>query len=342
MRNGLDYLQYQQYERALKFLREAEAREKELTAAERQQLKQGIEQAQSGLRAAADAATPYALSDRSRHRSGFTPARPEAETAVAARAGSTCPADRSRLQAGGRAVRSGDGAGAGRGASAPHAGRVTADDTPGEPIRLTSAEGEVDAGRPARPAAPALARARRRRPRSRSQHGAAGRRAVGQGGDPHAERARDPRADRRPVLARCGGRRRRPAGDAARPARRASPRCPRLARRRPRCPRPARRARPRPAPAVQAPAQAPASVTAATGDRYDRPGAHPGGGRPGAHPARDARFRGEPAGPGRCHAARELAGARGRTPDASVARAATPDASAPPALDPGFGSRRRK
>ena len=100
LRNGLDYLQYQQYERALKFLRDAEANEKQLTAGERQQLKKGIEQAQSGLRAAADAATPYALSDRSRHRTGFTPARPEAETAVAARIGSAFPADPYRRQPG--------------------------------------------------------------------------------------------------------------------------------------------------------------------------------------------------------------------------------------------------
>src|SRR5215472_16974435 len=85
LRNGLDYLQYQQYERALKFLRDAEAREKELGAAERQELKRGIEQAQAGLRAAADSTTPYALSDRSKRRGGFTPARPEAETAIAAR-----------------------------------------------------------------------------------------------------------------------------------------------------------------------------------------------------------------------------------------------------------------
>ncbi len=147
MRNGLDYLQYQQYDRALKYLRDAEALEKQLSAAERQQLKKGIEQAQSGLRAAADAATPYALSDRSRHRTGFTPARPEAETAVAARAGSTFPADRYRMQAG-RAGGSGSGAGAGpiAGANAglgAAAGRVAADDMPGEPIRLASAEGEV-------------------------------------------------------------------------------------------------------------------------------------------------------------------------------------------------------
>ena len=58
MRNGLDYLQYQQYERALKFLRDAEAKQKELGPTERQELKRGIEQAQAGLRAAADAATP--------------------------------------------------------------------------------------------------------------------------------------------------------------------------------------------------------------------------------------------------------------------------------------------
>ena len=45
MRNGLDYLNYQQYERALKFLREAEANQKELTAPEIAALKQGIERA---------------------------------------------------------------------------------------------------------------------------------------------------------------------------------------------------------------------------------------------------------------------------------------------------------
>ncbi len=43
MRNGLDYLNYQQFERALKFLRDAEARQKELTDPERLMLKQGIE-----------------------------------------------------------------------------------------------------------------------------------------------------------------------------------------------------------------------------------------------------------------------------------------------------------
>src|SRR5262245_25734730 len=67
LRNGLDYLGYQQYERALKFLREAEVRQKELNDAERLALKQGIERAQNGLRAASDAESPYALSERSRH-----------------------------------------------------------------------------------------------------------------------------------------------------------------------------------------------------------------------------------------------------------------------------------
>ena len=89
MRNGLDYLQYQQYERALKFLRDAEAKQKELSAREVQELKRGIERAQAGLRAAADATAPYALSDQSRSRNGFTAARPEARTAVAARTGAT-------------------------------------------------------------------------------------------------------------------------------------------------------------------------------------------------------------------------------------------------------------
>ncbi len=89
LRNGLDYLQYQQYERALKFLRDAEAREKELSAPERQELKRGIESAQAGLRAVADASNRYALSERSHRRNGFTPAIPESEAVIAARPGST-------------------------------------------------------------------------------------------------------------------------------------------------------------------------------------------------------------------------------------------------------------
>jgi hypothetical protein len=84
LRNGLDYLSYQQYDRALKFLREAESRinqqksakgQKELNDAEVLALKQGIESAQRGLRRASDAESPYALSDQSRPGNGFTAAK---------------------------------------------------------------------------------------------------------------------------------------------------------------------------------------------------------------------------------------------------------------------------
>ena len=157
LRNGLDYLQYQQYERALKFLRDAEGREKELSATERQQLKRGIEQAQGGLRAAADAAVPYAIGLNSRlaapewiHRrpcrnprpsSPIGPARPARRAAPrrvpAARA---VPArGRSRLV----------GAAVTVAAASSGAGRITADDTPGEPIRLTSIEGDAGSPSPA-------------------------------------------------------------------------------------------------------------------------------------------------------------------------------------------------
>jgi len=169
LRNGLDYLGYQQYERALKFLRDAEAKEKELSASERQELKRGIERAQAGLRAAADAGgAPYALSDRSRRRNGFSPARPEPATAVAARGGAdrrpeaatdvaprtewAGPVARGRGRPGrGDADARG---GAASGAMARRdAGRQHAEDAPGEPIRLASAEGEVNP--PARAGGPA-------------------------------------------------------------------------------------------------------------------------------------------------------------------------------------------
>jgi hypothetical protein len=55
LRNGSDYLSYQEYERALQYFREAETRQFELTAAERQTLKLEIERAQRGMREAADA-----------------------------------------------------------------------------------------------------------------------------------------------------------------------------------------------------------------------------------------------------------------------------------------------
>jgi hypothetical protein len=92
MRNGLDYLRYQEYERALKFLREAETRNKELNDAEKLALKQGIDAAQRGLRNAADVESPYALSDRSRTPNGFVPASPA--TRVAALSDRTTPSKR--------------------------------------------------------------------------------------------------------------------------------------------------------------------------------------------------------------------------------------------------------
>jgi hypothetical protein len=72
MRNGLDYIDYQEYDRALKFLREAERRQRELTSAEVRTLKQGIERAQRGLREAVGSETPYALSKRTRRPGGFS------------------------------------------------------------------------------------------------------------------------------------------------------------------------------------------------------------------------------------------------------------------------------
>lgn len=50
LRNGLDYLQYQEYEKALTYLRGAEAKRQELGADEVLKLTQGIEQARRGLR----------------------------------------------------------------------------------------------------------------------------------------------------------------------------------------------------------------------------------------------------------------------------------------------------
>lgn len=50
LRNGWDYITYQQYERALGFFREAEQREFELSDREKLQLKQGLDRAQRGMR----------------------------------------------------------------------------------------------------------------------------------------------------------------------------------------------------------------------------------------------------------------------------------------------------
>src|ERR1035438_1195477 len=45
-----DYINYQEYERALAFSREAERRQAELNDAERQKLREGIDRAQRGMR----------------------------------------------------------------------------------------------------------------------------------------------------------------------------------------------------------------------------------------------------------------------------------------------------
>jgi hypothetical protein len=82
LRNGLDYINYQEYERALKYLREAETRQKELSNSERLTLKQAIERAQRGLREAVGSQAPYALSQRTRRPGGFSPAKPDTQIAV--------------------------------------------------------------------------------------------------------------------------------------------------------------------------------------------------------------------------------------------------------------------
>ena len=81
LRNGLDYINYQEYERALKYLREAEARQKQLNDSEKLTLKQAIERAQRGLREAVDSQAPYALSRRSHRTGGFAPAKPDTQIA---------------------------------------------------------------------------------------------------------------------------------------------------------------------------------------------------------------------------------------------------------------------
>lgn len=50
LRNGTDYIKYQQFEKALTYLREAERRQKELNATEKAALRQAIDTAQQGLR----------------------------------------------------------------------------------------------------------------------------------------------------------------------------------------------------------------------------------------------------------------------------------------------------
>lgn len=86
LRNGLDYIDYQEYDRALKYLREAEAQQVQLNDAEKLRLKQGLEKAQRGLREAVGSQKPYALSNRPHRAGGFSPAKPETRLAAASSA----------------------------------------------------------------------------------------------------------------------------------------------------------------------------------------------------------------------------------------------------------------
>ncbi|MGE5754136.1 MAG: hypothetical protein ACM35G_00250 [Planctomycetaceae bacterium] len=87
LRNGWDYIAYQEYERALAYFREAETRKSELSEPELLSLRQGIARAQQGMREATNASTPsYARSGR-RRPGAFALARP----APGAKAGPTAP-----------------------------------------------------------------------------------------------------------------------------------------------------------------------------------------------------------------------------------------------------------
>ena len=90
LRNGLDYIEYQEFDRALKYLREAEKRQAELNEPEKTRLKQAIERAQRGTRESIGTERPYAVSKRSLRSGGFAPA--EAEPAIAARSNKARPA----------------------------------------------------------------------------------------------------------------------------------------------------------------------------------------------------------------------------------------------------------
>ncbi len=135
LRNGLDYLSYKEYERALKFLREAESRKDELNAAEKQVLKKGIEAAQRGLRQAADAESPYALSEKPRNRNGFSPSKSEPAIVI--------QTDRSQALAGRSFVNR---------SNVPSSPVTNDADDRGEPIRLASGDAISSESRPQDPA----------------------------------------------------------------------------------------------------------------------------------------------------------------------------------------------
>ncbi len=83
LRNGQDYLSYRQYERALAFFREAEAREKDLNETDRALLRKGIQKARLGMREPDNTPEPVALQSQGRNpqRTGtFALARPTTAT----------------------------------------------------------------------------------------------------------------------------------------------------------------------------------------------------------------------------------------------------------------------
>src|SRR5262249_45793723 len=105
LRNGWDYVTYQEYERALAFFREAQARQAELSDPERVRLKQGIERARRGRREAANGVKSepaYALNGRSRRPGAIALADPDS--------GPKAPRDRDPIQlaGGGNAGGNGD------------------------------------------------------------------------------------------------------------------------------------------------------------------------------------------------------------------------------------------
>ena len=95
LRNGWDYITYQEFDRALLFFREAERRQKELTDVERIKLQQGIERAQRGVREKAigvKGEPAYALSGGQRRPGGLALARPAGSLTPASAVAANAPA----------------------------------------------------------------------------------------------------------------------------------------------------------------------------------------------------------------------------------------------------------
>ena len=76
LRNGWDFISYQEYERALSYLREAESRKGELSEPELLSLRQGIARAQQGLREASNSPAPAYGKSGNRRPGAFALAQP--------------------------------------------------------------------------------------------------------------------------------------------------------------------------------------------------------------------------------------------------------------------------